>query len=153
MATNEKLAHAVRAALDTDPRLHHAEEVSVSADGDVVTLRGTVDTFIKRREAVRAARKVKGADYVLDELQVRLRDAAGRSDAELQGMALQAIAWDTEVPSESIDVEVNSGVVTLKGDVSFQFQSDDAYDDVAKLFGVIGITNEINVINPEPMTA
>jgi osmotically-inducible protein OsmY len=153
MATNDQLAHAVRAALDTDPRLRHAEEVSVTADDDVVTLRGTVDTFTKRLEAVRAARKVKGADYVLDELQVRLEDAAGRSDAELQGMALQAIAWDTEVPSESIDVEVNSGVVTLKGDVSFQFQSDDAYDDVAKLFGVIGITNEIKVINPEPMSA
>ena len=149
MATNEKLAHAVRAALDSDPRLHHAEEVSVSADDDVVTLRGTVDAFTKRLAAVRAARKVNGVDYVQDELQVRLLDAAGRSDAQLQGMALQAIAWDAEVPSESIDVEVTSGVVTLKGDVSFQFQRDAVYDDVANLFGVIGITNEINVINPE----
>jgi BON domain len=79
--------------------------------------------------------------------------SAGRSDAELQGMALQAMAWDTEVFSDSIDVEVNSGVVTLKGDVSFQFQSDAAYDDVANVFGVIGITNEIKVINPETTSA
>jgi osmotically-inducible protein OsmY len=40
-------------------------------------------------------------------------------------------------------------VVTLKGDVDFQFQSDAAYDDVANLFGVIGITNEIKVIIPD----
>jgi uncharacterized membrane protein/osmotically-inducible protein OsmY len=149
MATNEKLARSVRAALDSDKRLSHPEDVSVTADDDVVTLRGTVGTFSQRRAAVSAARKVAGVDYVLDHVQVELMDAADRSDAELRGMALQAIAWDTEVRAESIDVKVTSGVVTLNGDVSFQFQSDAAYEDVANLFGVVGITNEINVVDPD----
>jgi hypothetical protein len=39
-------------------------------------------------------------------------------------------------------------VVTLKGDVSYQFESDAAYEDVANLFGVIGITSNIDVMNP-----
>lgn len=64
-------------------------------------------------------------------------------------MALQSLAWDTEVPAELIDLEVNSGVVTLKGDVSYQLQSDAVYDDVANLFGVIGINNEINGVDAE----
>jgi uncharacterized membrane protein/osmotically-inducible protein OsmY len=153
MATNEKLEHAVRVALDSDKRLAHPEEVAVIADDDAVTLRGTVGTFSQRRAAVRAARKIAGVDYVLDELNVELLDAADRSDAELRGMALQAIAWDTEVPAESIDVEVTSGVVTLKGEVTYQFQSDAAYEDVANLFGVIGMTNEINVIDPTTSVA
>jgi osmotically-inducible protein OsmY len=38
--------------------------------------------------------------------------------------------------------------VTLKGRVSFQFQSDDAFDDVASLYGVTGVTNEIVVVDP-----
>jgi osmotically-inducible protein OsmY len=38
--------------------------------------------------------------------------------------------------------------VTLKGEVSFQFQSDAAYDDVSRLYGVAGVTNEIDVTNP-----
>lgn len=149
MATNPQLEHAVRAALDSDPRLRHPEEVAVTADDDVVTLRGTVGTFSQRLSAVRASRKVEGVDYVLDQLEVRPLDAEARSDAELRGMALQAIAWDTEAPAELIDLEVTDGVVTLKGDVSFQFESDAVYNDVANLFGVIGITNDINVINPE----
>jgi osmotically-inducible protein OsmY len=149
MATNEELQRAVRAALDVDKRLAHSEEIAVTADDDVVTLRGTVTTFNQRRAAVGAARKVEGVDYVLDQVDVRLLDAAERSDAELRGMALQSLAWDTEVPAELIDLEVNSGVVTLKGDVSYQFQSDAAYDDVANLFGVIGINNEINVVDAE----
>jgi osmotically-inducible protein OsmY len=38
--------------------------------------------------------------------------------------------------------------VTLKGNVSYQFESDAAYDDVATLYGVVGVTNEIRVVNP-----
>jgi osmotically-inducible protein OsmY len=44
-------------------------------------------------------------------------------------------------------VKVQDGWITLKGDVSYQFQSDAAYDDVAVLYGVYGVTNEIKV-NP-----
>ena len=33
----------------------------------------------------------------------------------------------------------------IKGDVDYQFQGDAAYDDVATLYGVYGVTNEIKV--------
>jgi osmotically-inducible protein OsmY len=38
--------------------------------------------------------------------------------------------------------------VTLKGDVVFQFQSDAAFERVASLHGVTGVTNEIRVDEP-----
>ena len=53
-----------------------------------------------------------------------------------------------EVPSDSIDVKVQDGWATLKGDVSFQYQSDAAYDDGSRLYDVAGVTNEIKVTNP-----
>jgi osmotically-inducible protein OsmY len=56
--------------------------------------------------------------------------------------------WDAEVPAELIDVKVEDGWVTLKGDASFQFESDAAFDDVASLYGVTGITNKIRVTTP-----
>ena len=59
-----------------------------------------------------------------------------------------AVIWDTEVPSDSIDVKVDDGWITLKGDVGYQFQSNAAYDDVASLYGVYGVTNEIKVNEP-----
>jgi len=139
---------AVMEALRADRRIPDPEEVAVTVDEDAVTLRGTVGSFSQRRAAVRDARKVDGVRYVYDDLLVRLMGAAQRSDAELRGMALQAIAWDTEAPAELIDVKVEDGWVTLRGTVSWQFQSDAAYEDVANLFGVIGITNEIRVVNP-----
>jgi osmotically-inducible protein OsmY len=148
VATRASIETEVLEALRADPRLPHPEEIAVAVDEDAVTLRGTVGSFIQRRGAIRDARGVDGVRYVYDELSVRLLDAAQRSDAELRGMALQAIAWDAEAPAEQIDVKVTDGWVTLRGVVSWRFESEAAYEDVANLFGVIGITNEIRVINP-----
>jgi osmotically-inducible protein OsmY len=148
LTTEVSIEAAVLEAIRLDPRLPHPEEIAVAVDEDVVTLRGTVGSFTQRRAALRDARKVDGVRYVYDEVSVRLLDAAERSDAELRGMALQAIAWDTEAPGELIDVKVEEGWVTLTGTVSWQFESDAAYEDVANLFGVIGITNDIRVVNP-----
>ena len=147
MPTRVTIEDAVRESLDSDPQLRHPSEVAVSVEDGAVTLRGTVGSFSQRRAAVRDARKVKGVDYVYDHIEVRLLDVESRSDAELRGMALQAIAWDADAPAELIDVKVTDGWVTLTGEVTYQFQSDAAYEDVASLFGVIGITNEIRIVN------
>jgi osmotically-inducible protein OsmY len=85
---------------------------------------------------------------VYDELQVRLLNDNRREDAEIRGAALQRLMWDADLPSGSLDVKVTDGWVTIEGDVDFQFQSDEAFDDVATLFGVVGVTNEIRVTTP-----
>jgi osmotically-inducible protein OsmY len=134
--------------LAADPRIPNPDEIAVYASEDVVTLRGTVGSFAQRRAAVADARKIDGVVDVFDELQVRLLDKYTREDAEIRGAALQSLIWDVEVPSGSLDVRVDNGWVTLEGRVSFQFQSDDAFDDVASLYGVSGVTNEIVVVEP-----
>jgi osmotically-inducible protein OsmY len=120
-------------------------EIAVSADGGAVTLRGTVERFNQRRAAVQDAKKIDGVYEVDDQLKVNLAGPDRREDDEIRGVALQALIWDTEVPSDTVDVKVQDGWITLKGDVSFQFQSDAAYDDVASLYGIYGVTNEIRV--------
>jgi osmotically-inducible protein OsmY len=131
--------------LDLDPRIPHAQEVAVAVEGDVVTLRGTVGSFAQRRAAVQDARKTEGVVDVFDEIRVRLMDEFMREDAEIRGAALQSLMWDVEIPADVIEVSVSDGWVTLKGDVKYQFQSDDAFDDIASITGVTGITNEIRV--------
>jgi osmotically-inducible protein OsmY len=43
---------------------------------------------------------------------------------------------------------LENGWVSLKGYVTYQFQSDAAYDDVASMQGAHSITNEIVVSTP-----
>ena len=145
MLTNTPLADAVIDSLDLDPRIPDPSEIAVEADGGIVTLRGTVEKFAQRRAAAEDAKKIEGVYEVDDQLHVNLIGADRREDDEIRGAALQSLIWDTEVPSDSIDVKVDDGWVTLKGDVTYQFQSDAAYDDVASLYGVHGVTNEVKV--------
>ena len=136
----------VRAVLANDPRLPAADEIAVDAFGATVTLRGTVGSFAQQRAAVADARRVIGVTDVFDELNVRLLNDDRRADAEIRGAALQRLIWDSLIPGDDLDVSVDDGWITLKGDVEFQFQSDLAFDDVAGLYGVIGVTNEIKVV-------
>jgi len=145
---NAGIEDAVRDSLVLDPRLPDPEQVAVSADGDTVTLRGTVGSFSQRRAATDDAYDIDGVDYVDDELKVRLLTESRREDADIRGMALQILTWDADVPAELIDLKVDDGWVTLTGDVSYQFESDAAFDDVADMLGVVGVTNNIRVTTP-----
>ena len=142
---NTSTEDAVREVLSLDQRIPDPEQVAVSADAGVVTLRGTVGSFGQRRAAVHDAANVVGVDDVNDALKVRLLDESRREDADIRGMALQILMWDADVPAELIDVKVDEGWVTLTGDVSYQFESDAAFEDVADMLGVVGVTNSIRV--------
>ena len=135
------------ADLASDPRIPNHDAIAVAAEEGVVTLRGSVGSFAQRRAAVADARKIDGVEDVDDEIDVRLENADMRADADIRGAALQALIWDVEIPSESIEVRVEDGWVYLEGQVPYQFQSDNAVDDVAKLTGVTGVTNSIMVVD------
>jgi osmotically-inducible protein OsmY len=136
----------VRTALANDPRLPFPAEIAIEAEGEWVTLRGTVGSFAQQRAAVADARRVRGVGDVWDELQVRILNRDRREDAEIRGAALQRLIWDPDLPAESLDISVKDGWLTLKGTLDFQFQSDSAFDHVASLSGVTGVTNDIKVI-------
>jgi osmotically-inducible protein OsmY len=145
MVSSEQIEADILMEIREDKRIPEPDEIAVKAVDGSVTLRGTVGSFAQRRAAVKDARNTEGVFDVYDELKVRILDGYGRDDAEIRGTALQLLMWDVEIPSDSIEVSVLDGWLTLKGDVDFQFQSDDAFEDVASLYGLVGITNEIRV--------
>ena len=144
-ATSDRIQDDVRSALADDPRIPYVDEIAVEAYGDAVTLRGTVGSFAEKQAAIADARRTRGVYDVYDELRVRLLDRDRREDAEIRGAALQRLMWDPQLVADYLGVEVKDGWVTLKGDVDHQFQSDKAFDHVARLSGVTGVTNEIRV--------
>jgi osmotically-inducible protein OsmY len=143
---DQRVRADIRTALANDPRLPEPDEVAIEVyDGDV-TLRGTVGSFAQQRAATGDARRTVGVRGVYDELRVRLLDEDRRKDAEIRGHALQRLIWDAELPGDYLEVEVDDGWVTLKGEVDHQYQSDAAFADVWNLHGVTGVTNKIKVI-------
>ena len=143
MLANPPLQEAVIAALERDQRIPDPLTIAVSAQGNVVTLRGVVETFRQRHAAIDDVRQIEGVSGIDDQLEVKLGPMDRREDDEIRAAALQALIRDSEVPTESIDVRVRDGWVTLSGYVEYEPQRIAAYDHVATLDGVMGISNEI----------
>jgi osmotically-inducible protein OsmY len=144
MSDNRFITDEIRAALECDERVPHPNEVAVSERHGTVTLRGSVGSPIQRRAAVKIARSVSGVVAIDDELWVDPRDRW--QDNEIRGAALQALMSNPEVPAERVEVMVENGWLTLKGEVKHQYESNAVFEAVSGLSGVGGITNEIKVI-------
>jgi len=123
-------------------------EIGVTVKDGVVTLTGTVDSYTKKSAAEQAAHRVRGVKAVANDIEVRLFPSAERSDADIAAAAVRALEWDAFIPIDKLDVTVSKGWVTLKGEVDWNYQRDDAYDVVRRLSGVKGVTNLI-VVKPK----
>ena len=89
------------------------------------------------------ARQIDGVSAIDDDLEVKLGPMDHRDDDEIRGAALQALMRDPEIPAETIEVSVRDGWVTLTGYVEYEPQGIAAYDRVATVDGVTGISNKI----------
>jgi osmotically-inducible protein OsmY len=145
MKTDHQLEDDVRAELEWDPRIPAPLEIAVAARRGHVTLRGMVGSLHQRRAAVAAAKRVDGTFDVDDQLKARIMDEPARDDAELRGVALQALQWNAQVPADAIDLAVDAGHVTLTGHVDWPYQKDAAEETVAGMAGVVDVRNEIEV--------
>jgi len=142
--TDEQIQREVLAALAFDPRVR-ASEIGVAVKDGVVTLTGWVDSYAKRWAAEEAAHRVRGVRAVANDIEVRLPGAAERTDADIAAAAVRALEWDAPLPLGQLDITVSNGWVTLRGEVEWQFQKEDAERVVRRLQGVRGVSNLIVV--------
>jgi osmotically-inducible protein OsmY len=120
-----------------------ATEIGVAVKDGVVTLTGKVDTYLKKWRAEEAAHRVGGVTAVANDIEVRT--IGERTDSDIAAAAVHALRWDAGLPSDKILVTVEKGWVTLKGDVEWQFQKQEAERVVRRLFGVKGVSNLITL--------
>jgi osmotically-inducible protein OsmY len=152
MKSDAQLQQDVLDELCWEPRVD-AAHVGVAARNGVVTLSGHVGSYAAKAIVERAARRVKGVRGLAMDLFVRLPEEKKRADDEIAERALRILEWDVAVPHESIQVEVEDGIVTLTGRVDWQYAKEEAEANVAKLSGVRGIVNGIIVTPPVSATA
>lgn len=150
--TDEQIQRDVMEEFKWDPRLL-PNEIGVAVKDGIVTLTGWVDSYTKKWAAEEAAHRVKGVVAVANDIEVRLPSAAERADPDIAAAVVRALEWDAFVPIDRIDVTVSKGWITLRGEVEWQFQKEDAERVVRRLAGVRGVTNLLNVrprIRPSP---
>lgn len=142
--SDQDIQRDVSAELRWDPSLNE-EEIAVGVRDGVVTLGGFVDSYAQKLAAEQATRRVEGVRGISEQIEVRLPSGVGRTDTELAHRAVDALRWDTEVPSDNVTAKVENGWVTLEGEVDWGYQRTAAERAVRYLFGVTGVSNRITV--------
>jgi osmotically-inducible protein OsmY len=110
-----------------------------------VILSGHVADYAQKVAAERAAWRVKGVKAIAQKIEVRLPGDKQQNDDEIARRALDIIAWSTSLPQDRIRVKVADGWVTLSGSVNWNYQREAAENEVRRLGGVKGITNDIKL--------
>lgn len=137
----------VIAEIERDWRFKPAE-VGVEVDNGIVTLTGTVSSYLKMGEAADIAARVTGVKGVANELTVQLPGATRHDDTKLAQSVRSALIWDEVAPDTRIETIVRNGIVTLKGTVDYWYQRKSAVDVVKRLAGVTGVNDHIVIAPP-----
>jgi osmotically-inducible protein OsmY len=144
MKTDAQLKKDVTAELEWDPSIN-ASHVGVAAADGVVTLTGHLNTYAEKYAIERAVQRVQGVKAIAIELDVKLDPGHKRSDSEVANAVESALQWHTLVPADRIQVKVEKGWVTLKGEVDWEYQRLNAEKAVRPLTGVVGLSNAITL--------
>lgn len=142
--TDLELKKSVESELSWEPSIN-AAEIGVAAKDGIVTLTGRIPSYWEKVAAERAAMRVAGVKAVANQIEVRLPSSSERTDEDIARAALDALRWSVLIPPDRIKVKISKGWVTLEGSVDWQFQKTAAEKAVRKLYGVLGVTNFIDV--------
>jgi osmotically-inducible protein OsmY len=142
--TDAQIQQEVLQELKWDPRVQ-PNEVGVSVKDGIVTLTGWVDSYTKRWAAEEAAHRVRGVKAVANDIDVRLPTSLERTDADIAEACVKALEWDAFLPTDKIHVTVSKGWVTLKGELEWQYQKDEAERVLRRITGIKGVSNLITV--------
>jgi len=142
--TNKELQEDVLDELQFEPSVD-ASQIGVTATNGVVTLTGIVKNYAEKYAAVHSAERVAGVRAVANEMKVDLPFSHVRDDQDIARAAANALQWNVWVPNKQIKIKVDSGWVTLEGEVDFKYQEMTAEEVVSNLTGVKGVTNLITL--------
>jgi osmotically-inducible protein OsmY len=142
--TDRQIQQSVLSELDWNPSID-ATDIGVTVDNGIVTLRGDVKTFAQKAAAERVTLRVYGVKAIANDVNVRVVHDAARTDADIAAAAVNALRWNSMVPKDKVTVSVSGGFVTLKGEVTWNFQRQAAVRSVRDLLGVIAVSDLITL--------
>ncbi len=144
MKTDAQLQQDVMAELKWEPSIE-ATHIGVEVKDGIVTLAGHVDSYAEKWHAERAAQRVSGVKALTVEIEVKLPGPSKRTDVDIARTAENVLLWMTNPPKDGIKVKVESGWITLSGEVDWAFQRTAAATALRCLMGVKGVSDQIAI--------
>lgn len=144
MKTDQQLQQEVEDELAWDPAVT-ATDVGVEVKERIVTLSGHPSSYAEKLAAEKAAQRVAGVKAVVVDMDVRLPNGAERTDEDIANSIRSILRWTVGLPESSVQVQVEKGWITLRGDVDWAYQRQVVARAVRHMRGVTGVSNLIEV--------
>jgi osmotically-inducible protein OsmY len=146
----------VKAALALSRRVS-GYDIGVETSDGVVTLTGQAGSEDVKSLAGEIARDTEGVKEVKNEIVVNPGaqpsiESQRVEDLEIRTEILEATAKSPELGGKNIDVKVENRVVTLSGTVDTPAQRNGAEQTARAVEGVVSVTNNLAVANPQAAT-
>ncbi len=122
-------------------------DIEVFVNNGLVTLKGFVDCYSKKRLAENVAFRIDGVRAVVESIIVRYENDKKIPDLDLAEAITKAFHWHNKIPEEKIKVQVEDSWVTIIGEVDWVFEKTCVNRVIECISGVKGVTNLIK-INP-----
>jgi len=135
----------VKMKLAADPAVNPFE-IDVDTREGVVYLSGMVDSWDERMEAEQLARATAGVIGVANELNIGEHSLTEElDDARIASKVKAKLVADPDINAFDIDVDIDLGVVTLRGLVETSWQKREAAAIARNTIGVKKVRNNIAV--------
>ena len=139
--TDVEIKKSVTDELSWLPYLNDTK-IGVAVKDGIVMLSGEVDSYPEKLQAEHAVRRVRGVAALAEELTVSGK-WQGPGDLDIARDATQALERAVNVPEGVVAATVHDHVITLSGELSWQFQREAAARAVRYVKGVTGVRNVI----------
>jgi osmotically-inducible protein OsmY len=149
MKTDAEIREDVISELRWDPQISKPDAIGVAVKDGAVTLTGNTSTYAEKLAAARAAERVYGVKAVANDLKVKL-SGTPRDDSDIAVAIAHILDNNVQIPAGRVQARVQSGWVTLEGEVEHDFQRREVERMVRNAGGVVGVTNLITISAPVP---
>jgi osmotically-inducible protein OsmY len=126
----------------------NAAHIGVEVSNGVVTLAGHVSNYSEKLNAERAAQRVAGVKALAVEMDVKLAGSSKRNDGDIAASAETALQSAMYFSPNDVKVKVEHGLITLSGEVEWNYQRQSSVAAVRNILGVTGVDDQI-VIKPK----
>jgi osmotically-inducible protein OsmY len=155
MKSDTEIREDVNDELQWDPQILDPDAIGVAVKDGAVTLTGSVSTYVEKLAAARAAERVYGVKAVANELEVKLAGGP-RDDSDIATAIAHVLDNNVQIPEGRVHARVQSGWVTLTGEVDYDYQRREVERMVRQVRGVTGVTDLITIkppVSPEAVEA
>lgn len=144
MRTDADIQKDVIAQLQCEPFLN-AAGIGVAVKNGVVALSGEVACYARKQAAEKVARKITGVRALTEEIYVSGSGGGRVTDTEIADTVATALTWHTAMQEHKINIKVENGVVTLEGQVDFDYQRRAAFEAIENLAGIRRINHFLTI--------